>query len=60
MKLKVQQVRSGIGCNVRQRATLTGLGLTKMNQTRLLADTPAIRGMIAKVAHLVLWSPVEE
>jgi large subunit ribosomal protein L30 len=36
-----------------QRATLIGLGLNKMNKTKTLADTPAVRGMIAKVAHLV-------
>jgi large subunit ribosomal protein L30 len=36
-----------------QRATLVGLGLNKMNRTSTIADTPASRGMIAKVAHLV-------
>jgi large subunit ribosomal protein L30 len=36
-----------------QRATLIGLGLNKMNRTATLQDTPAVRGMIAKVAHLV-------
>ena len=36
-----------------QRATLIGLGLNKMNKTATLEDTPAVRGMIAKVAHLV-------
>jgi large subunit ribosomal protein L30 len=36
-----------------QRATLIGLGLNKMNKTSTLQDTPAVRGMIAKVAHLV-------
>jgi large subunit ribosomal protein L30 len=36
-----------------QRATLIGLGLNKMNRRKTLADTPAVRGMIAKVAHLV-------
>jgi large subunit ribosomal protein L30 len=35
------------------RATLIGLGLNKMNRTSTLQDTPAVRGMIAKVAHLV-------
>ena len=35
-----------------QRATLIGLGLNKMNKTSTLQDTPAVRGMIAKVAHL--------
>jgi len=36
-----------------QRATLIGLGLNKMNRVRTLEDTPSVRGMIAKVAHLV-------
>ena len=36
-----------------QRATLVGLGLNKMNRRSMLADTPSVRGMIAKVAHLV-------
>ena len=36
-----------------QRATLVGLGLNKMHKTRVLKDTPAIRGMVAKVPHLV-------
>ena len=36
-----------------QRATLVGLGLNKMNRRSTLPDTPAVRGMIAKVAHLV-------
>jgi large subunit ribosomal protein L30 len=36
-----------------QRATLIGLGLNKMHKRSTLADTPAVRGMIAKVAHLV-------
>jgi large subunit ribosomal protein L30 len=36
-----------------QRATLIGLGLNKLNRTSTLQDTPSVRGMIAKVAHLV-------
>ena len=36
-----------------QRATLVGLGLNKMNRRSTLADSPSVRGMIAKVAHLV-------
>ena len=36
-----------------QRATLVGLGLNKMNRRSTLTDTPSVRGMIAKVAHLV-------
>jgi large subunit ribosomal protein L30 len=49
----VTQVRSPIGRHHSQRATLIGLGLNKINRSRVLKDTPAVRGMIAKVAHLV-------
>lgn len=49
----VTQVRSPIGRPADQFATLKGLGLGKMNRTRTLEDTPAVRGMIAKVSHLV-------
>ena len=51
--LKVTQTGSPIGRRKDQRATLIGLGLNKMNRTRELEDTPAIRGMIDKVHHLV-------
>lgn len=47
------QVKSGIGSTKKIRATLTGLGLTKMQKTITRKDTPEIRGMLAKVAHLV-------
>ena len=46
-------VKSGIGSPKQIRATLTGLGLTKMQKTVTRKDTPEIRGMLAKVAHLV-------
>ena len=52
--VKIQQVKSEIGYNRKQRATLRGLGLRKMNQVRELEDTPAVRGMINKVRHLVV------
>lgn len=52
-KIKVKQVKSSIGYVRIQRETLKGLGLKKMQQTRILEDTPAIRGLIRKVAHLV-------
>ena len=51
--IKVTQVGSPIGRPKDQRATLIGLGLNKMNRTRELQDTPAVRGMIEKVSHLV-------
>ena len=59
MKIKVTQRRSAIGRPQRQRDTLRGLGLRKLNQSRILEDTPAVRGMITKVSHLVEWSTVE-
>ena len=46
-------VKSGIGSTKKIRATLTGLGLTKMQKTITRKDTPEIRGMLAKVSHLV-------
>ena len=49
----VRQIASPIRRKKDQRATLVGLGLNKMHRTRELEDTPAVRGMINKVAHLV-------
>ena len=49
----VVQIGSPIGRRSDQRATLIGLGLNKMHRTRELEDTPSVRGMIRKVAHLV-------
>lgn len=46
--VKVTLVKSPIGTNEKQRATLLGLGLKKLHQTRELEDTPAVRGMITK------------
>ncbi|MBO4329544.1 MAG: 50S ribosomal protein L30 [Rhodocyclaceae bacterium] len=51
--IKVQLVRSPIGCRATHRATLRGLGLKKLNSIRELEDTPAVRGMINKVDYLV-------
>ncbi|SCA55281.1 50S ribosomal subunit protein L30 [Candidatus Terasakiella magnetica] len=51
--VKVQQVGSPIGRKKDQRATLVGLGLNKINRVSELEDTPSVRGMIAKVQHLV-------
>ena len=51
--VKVTQTGSPIGRRGDQRATLIGLGLNKINRTRELEDTPAVRGMIDKVSHLV-------
>lgn len=51
--LKITQVRSGVGLPRDQRATVRALGIKRMHQTVEQADTPVIRGMIAKVRHLV-------
>ncbi|MBX5483888.1 MAG: 50S ribosomal protein L30 [Myxococcaceae bacterium] len=53
MALKVKLVKSVAGSNNEQRATITGLGLRKLGQERVLEDTPSIRGMVNKVRHLV-------
>ena len=52
-KIRVTLVKSGIGKNKKTRETLRGLGLTKLNKTVELENTPAIRGMINKVLFLV-------
>jgi len=49
----ITQVKSGIGSTKKIRATLVGLGLTRMQKTVTRKDTPEIRGMIKKVQHLV-------
>lgn len=51
--IQVTLVRSPIGYKKRQKATVEALGLTKLNQTIEKEDNPAIRGMIAKISHLV-------
>ena len=51
--IKVKQTGSISGATKVQRATMLGLGLKKMNAVKELQDTPAVRGMITKVAHLV-------
>lgn len=51
--VKVTQVGSPIGRTPDQRQTLIGLGLNKMHKSRVLEDTPSVRGMINKVKHLV-------
>ena len=49
----VQQIASALRRPAKQRATLVGLGLNKMNRRSTLEDTPAVRGMIRKINHLV-------
>ena len=49
----VKQIGSPIRRPAKQRQTLIGLGLNKMHRVRELEDTPAVRGMIAKIPHMV-------
>jgi large subunit ribosomal protein L30 len=51
--LKVTQIRSGIGFDKKQTLALRGLGLRRIRHTVQVADTPAARGLILKVRHLV-------
>ena len=52
-KLKIQYYRSAIGFNEQQKLIVKGLGFRKLNAMREAEDTPSIRGMVAKVPHLV-------
>jgi large subunit ribosomal protein L30 len=52
-RVKVTQIKSPIGRRADQRQTLIGLGLNKIGRSRELEDTPSVRGMIAKVRHLL-------
>jgi len=58
-RLKVTQVRSGIGSKRNQRETLRTLGLKRINDVVVKEDRPEIRGMIATVTHLVKFEEVE-
>jgi large subunit ribosomal protein L30 len=60
MGLKVRLFKSHSGSNERQVATLVGLGLRKIGDTKLLKDTPSIRGMIFKVKHLITHDVVKD
>jgi large subunit ribosomal protein L30 len=51
--VKVKLVRSPIGTRASHRATVVGLGLRRLNSEAVLEDTPAVRGMINKIAYLV-------
>jgi large subunit ribosomal protein L30 len=52
--IKVKLVKSPIGCKQSHRDTVRGLGLRRVNSVRELQDTPAVRGMVNKIAYLVL------
>ena len=56
--IKVTQIASSIGRPKKQRDTLKGLGLNKINKSRELIDNPATWGMINKVKHLVKCDPI--
>jgi large subunit ribosomal protein L30 len=56
-RIKLTQIGSPIARRHDQRETLIGLGLNKMHRSRVLEDTPSIRGMIEKVRHLVRVEP---
>lgn len=51
--VRVTYTKSAIGYNKTQKATIRALGFKKLGQTRELADTPGVRGMLRKVSHLV-------
>ncbi|MCH9681400.1 MAG: 50S ribosomal protein L30 [Deltaproteobacteria bacterium] len=58
-KLKVTLVRSTIHRSIKQKQTIVGLGLRKLNSSAVVEDTHAVRGMIRKVQHLVAVEPAE-
>ena len=59
-KLKVTLVRSPIDRTQKQKDTVRGLGLRRLNSSKELEDTPAVRGMIRKVQHLVVVEPADD
>ena len=59
LKLRVKKVKSAIARPQKQKTILKGMGLTRMNKVVILNDTPAIRGMIRRVCHLVAVEPAE-
>ncbi len=59
-RLRVRQVRSGIGFSYDQKATLGALGLGRINRVRTHPDNPQVRGMIGKIPHLVVVESTEE
>jgi large subunit ribosomal protein L30 len=59
-KLRITYVKSAIGYSVRHKATIRTLGLRKLHQSVIHEDTPTLRGMLAKVNHLVQFEEVEQ
>jgi large subunit ribosomal protein L30 len=59
-KLRITLVKSAIGYSVKHKATVRALGFRRLHQTVELVDTPALRGMLLKVNHLVEIEQVEQ
>ncbi len=59
-KLKVTLKRSTIGRQEVQKRTVKALGFHRLQETRILPDNPAVRGMIDRVKHLLVWETVSE
>ncbi len=57
MHIKISWIKSDIGYSKRQKDTIVALGLRRLNQSVVREDTPAVRGMVAKVQHLVSVEP---
>lgn len=60
MAIKVTQIRSTIGIKPKHRGTIRALGLGRIGQTNTLPDRPEIRGMIARVPHLIEVEDIQE
>jgi len=58
-QLRITLVRSALGYSTRHKATIRAMGLARLHQTVVQADTPQLRGMLAKVAHLVTVEEVK-
>jgi large subunit ribosomal protein L30 len=59
-KLRIRQTRSTIGRSERQKRTVRALGIRRLNQVVVLADTPQVRGMVDRVRHLVEVEEITE
>ena len=59
LKVKVTLIRSGTNRPQRHKDTIKGLGLTRLHKSVVLEDTPAVRGMIRAVSHMVTVEPAE-
>jgi large subunit ribosomal protein L30 len=59
IKVKITQVKSGVGRSDQQNRTLRGLGLRGPHKSVVLQDTPSLRGMIRKVSHLIAIEPAD-